>query len=84
VRIGAPLKPPVPSDDPAVEKRQVREFTERVMAAIAALSGQQRTDLDAAEHKKTLRRKAPAAPAVDVDPGPPVAPAPPATSHRAS
>jgi 1-acyl-sn-glycerol-3-phosphate acyltransferase len=85
VRIGAPLKPPVPSDDPAVEKRQVREFTERVMAAIAALSGQQRTDLDAAEHKKTLRRKAPAAPAVDVDPGLPVAPAPPAaTSHRAS
>ncbi len=56
VRIGAPLHPPVPAGDPTVERRQVREFTERVMTAIAALSGQQRVDLDAADHKKSLRR----------------------------
>lgn len=54
VRIGAPLHPPRPAADPAVEKRQVREFTERVMASIAALSGQQRADVDAAEHKATM------------------------------
>ena len=54
VRIGAPLRPPPPSPDPATEKRQVREFTERIMASIAALSGQTRVDLDAAEHKKSL------------------------------
>lgn len=56
VRIGAPMLPPVPATDPAVEKRQAREFTERVMAAIAALSGQQRADVDAAEHKASQRR----------------------------
>ena len=56
VRIGAPLHPPVPAGDPTVERRQVREFTERVMTAIAALSGQQRVDLDAADHKRSLRR----------------------------
>lgn len=55
VRIGAPLQPPVPDADPAVEQHQVREFTERVMAAIAALSGQQRADVDAAEYKTSLR-----------------------------
>jgi 1-acyl-sn-glycerol-3-phosphate acyltransferase len=55
VRIGTPLHPPPAAGDPAVEKRQVREFTERVMMAIAALSGQQRADLDAAEHKAKLR-----------------------------
>ena len=57
VRIGAPLHPPLPSGDPTVERRQVREFTERVMTAIAALSGQQRVDLDAADHKKRLSRR---------------------------
>jgi 1-acyl-sn-glycerol-3-phosphate acyltransferase len=54
VRIGAPLQPPAPAADPDVEKRQAREFTERVMASIAALSGQQRVDVDAAAHKATL------------------------------
>jgi len=58
VRVGEPLLPPAPHADPATEKRQVREFTERVMAAIAALSGQQRADVDAAEYKATLRRSA--------------------------
>ena len=58
VRVGEPLEPPTPAEDPAVLKRQVREFTERVMAAIAALSGQQRTDDDAAEYKATLKRSA--------------------------
>lgn len=57
VRIGAPLEPPLPADDPVVEKRQVREFTERIMASIAALSGQQRAELDAAEHKASLRTR---------------------------
>lgn len=56
VRIGVPLEPPLPADDPVVQKRQVREFTERIMAAIAALSGQQRAELDAAEHKASLRK----------------------------
>ena len=82
VRIGAPLRPPVPSDDPAVEKRQVREFTERVMAAIASLSGQQQVDLDAAEHKKALRAPRPAPPIVDVIPGPPARPVSPEATRR--
>lgn len=56
VRIGAPLQPPAPAADPDVEQRQAREFTERVMASIAALSGQQRVDVDAAAHKATLSR----------------------------
>ena len=55
VRIGAPLQPPEPASDPEALRRQAREFTDRVMAAIAALSGQQRVDLDAAEHKRALR-----------------------------
>ncbi len=54
VRIGAPLQPPKPAADPEAEKRQAREFTEHVMASIAALSGQTRADVDAAEHKKSL------------------------------
>jgi 1-acyl-sn-glycerol-3-phosphate acyltransferase len=54
VHIGEPLHPPQPHDDPAVEKRQAREFTERIMTAIATLSRQQRVDLDAAEHKASL------------------------------
>jgi 1-acyl-sn-glycerol-3-phosphate acyltransferase len=56
VRIGPPLQPPAPSSDPDVEKENVRAFTEQVMAAIAELSGQERVDLDAAEHKKALQR----------------------------
>ena len=60
VRIGAPLQPPVPAADPVAENRQVRDFTERIMAAIAALSGQQRTDVDAADHKAGRDRSRPA------------------------
>lgn len=56
VRIGAPLTPPAQDADPARYSDQVRDFTERIMAAIAALSGQERTDDDAATHKRTLRR----------------------------
>jgi 1-acyl-sn-glycerol-3-phosphate acyltransferase len=55
VRIGPPLSPPAPAADPAADRRQAREFTERVMAAIAALSGQERVDADAAEHKAALK-----------------------------
>ena len=62
VRIGAPLQPPSPAGDPTVERTQVREFTERIMTAIAALSGQQRVDLDSAEHKAGLRPAAAADP----------------------
>jgi 1-acyl-sn-glycerol-3-phosphate acyltransferase len=58
VRIGTPLHPPRPAADPAARKAQAREFTERVMASIAQLSGQQRVDLDAADHKAGLRCKA--------------------------
>ena len=57
VRIGAPLQPPVAASDPGTEKRQAREFTERVMAAIAGLSGQQRADVDAATHKAASRSR---------------------------
>lgn len=52
VKIGAPLYPPRPNAEPEIEKQQAREFTERVMSAIAALSGQQRTNFDAAQHKR--------------------------------
>ena len=55
VRIGAPLHPPRPATDPEVRRRQAREFTERVMTSIAQLSGQQRADVDAAQHKSRLR-----------------------------
>lgn len=58
VRIGPPLTPPVPSSDPATLRRQVRQFTDRVMDAIAQLSGQARADVDAGEHKAALRRSA--------------------------
>ncbi len=54
VRIGAPMHPPSPAATPEARKAQARDFTERVMAAIAALSGQLRVDLDAAEHKRQL------------------------------
>jgi 1-acyl-sn-glycerol-3-phosphate acyltransferase len=56
VRIGPALQPPTPSADPAVEHEQVRAFAEQIMSAIAAVSGQERVDLDAAEHKKALLR----------------------------
>lgn len=58
VRIGPPLTPPVPSSDPARLRRQARQFTDRVMDAIAQLSGQERADVDAGEHKAALRRSA--------------------------
>ena len=59
VRIGAPLTPPYPSDDEKTRSVQAREFTERVMAAIAELSGQQRCDLDSATHKMESRTAGP-------------------------
>jgi 1-acyl-sn-glycerol-3-phosphate acyltransferase len=58
IHIGSPLTPPVPATDPAVEKEQVRVFTDQIMAAIAALSGQKRADLDAAQHKADVRQSA--------------------------
>lgn len=57
VRIGAPLQPPARPHDPRQLRERTREFTERIMTAIADLSGQQRTDVDAAEHKAGLRRR---------------------------
>ena len=59
VRIGTPLTPPYPSDDEKTRSVQAREFTERVMAAIAELSGQQRCDLDSATHKMESRTAGP-------------------------
>lgn len=58
VRIGPVLQPPVPAGDPEVERKQARDFTEDVMAAIADLSGQECIDLDATEHKAALRAAA--------------------------
>jgi 1-acyl-sn-glycerol-3-phosphate acyltransferase len=55
VRIGEPLTPPSTDAEPARQSAQLRDFTEQIMAAIAALSGQTRTDDDAATHKNTLR-----------------------------
>jgi 1-acyl-sn-glycerol-3-phosphate acyltransferase len=55
IRIGTPLQPPEAVDDPALEREQMRQFTDRIMSAIAALSGQQRIDTDAATHKIALR-----------------------------
>ena len=55
VRIGEPLTPPARPADADQLREQARQFTERIMAAIAALSGQQRADEDAAEHKARLR-----------------------------
>ncbi len=51
VRIGAPIHPPALAEDAEGVRCQARALTEQVMAAIAELSGQQRADLDAAEHK---------------------------------
>jgi 1-acyl-sn-glycerol-3-phosphate acyltransferase len=57
IRIGAPIFPPEPAPDGTDEAAaQARELTERVMAAIAELSGQTRVDLDCAEHKRDLPR----------------------------
>ena len=55
IRIGPPLRPPPVAAEPDARRLQARDFTERVMAAIAALSGQQQVDLDATEHKAALR-----------------------------
>ena len=54
VRIGAPILPPPRATGPEAEKEQARQLTEQVMQALAALSGQARVDLDAAEHKAGL------------------------------
>ncbi len=55
VRIGPAVEPPVPAGDGLAgvsgRQAQLREFTERIMSAIAELSGQQRAELDAADHK---------------------------------
>jgi 1-acyl-sn-glycerol-3-phosphate acyltransferase len=51
IRIGTPLQPPVASANARKQQDQLREFTERIMSAIAALSGQERADLDAADLK---------------------------------
>lgn len=48
IRIGPAIQPPPLDED---EDQQARELTEEIMAAIAALSGQERTDLDAADFK---------------------------------
>ena len=58
VRIGPPLQPPPTTAAPGLEKLQAREFTDRVMSAIASLSGQQRADVDAAKHKAKTRGRA--------------------------
>jgi 1-acyl-sn-glycerol-3-phosphate acyltransferase len=58
IRIGPALTPPPPSEDAEVARRRARRFTDRLMAAIADLSGQERVDLDAAEHKAALRHSA--------------------------
>ena len=54
IRIGAPVLPPPASSDAAELAVQARELTEQVMTALAALSGQQRADVDAADHKRLL------------------------------
>jgi 1-acyl-sn-glycerol-3-phosphate acyltransferase len=56
IRIGTPIQPPTSpaGTDPNAQKVQLREFTDRIMAAIAALSGQERANIDAAEHKARL------------------------------
>ena len=71
VHIGAPLQPPVAAGPPAEQRQQLRDFTERIMVEIALLSGQERTDIDAARHKAALRQQtSPHADAAD-DPDPP-------------
>lgn len=54
IRLGAPILPPPASGDEAQLAVQARELTEQVMSALAELSGQQRADVDAAEHKRRL------------------------------
>ena len=54
IRIGAPLLPPPPARDADALAAQARALTEELMTALAALSGQERADVDAAEHKRQL------------------------------
>jgi 1-acyl-sn-glycerol-3-phosphate acyltransferase len=54
VRVGAPVAPPPAASSADQLAAQARELTEQVMAAVAALSAQQRADLDAADHKRSL------------------------------
>lgn len=56
IHFGAPLQPPPPSGEPGGVHEQARAFTEQIMTAIAELSRQVRTDLDCADHKRSLRR----------------------------
>jgi 1-acyl-sn-glycerol-3-phosphate acyltransferase len=51
IRIGPPLQPPAPSNDPTVQQSQAREFTDAIMSAIADLSNQKRAHVDAAVYK---------------------------------
>jgi 1-acyl-sn-glycerol-3-phosphate acyltransferase len=51
VRIGEPIRPAAAAPDQADRQRQARELTQLVMSAIAELSGQERVDLDCAQHK---------------------------------
>lgn len=66
VRIGAPLQPPprlsVVAKDASTQKVQAREFTDRIMASIAALSGQERAADDAATYKTRTQSAAGNAP----------------------
>ncbi|MFP5218492.1 MAG: lysophospholipid acyltransferase family protein, partial [Actinomycetes bacterium] len=71
VRIGPPLEPPKPATDPAELREQARVFTERVMDAIAALSGQARAAVDAAEYKARLARRRAAGTLTAVEPSAP-------------
>jgi 1-acyl-sn-glycerol-3-phosphate acyltransferase len=57
IRIGAPLRPPVPHSDPDVQRLQLRSFTDSIMTAIAELSGQQHAAVDAAEFKASQPRR---------------------------
>ena len=59
IRLGAPLLPPPAATDPAELAAQARTLTEQVMDALAALTGQQRADVDAAEHKRLLAAPVP-------------------------
>lgn len=60
IRIGAPIFPPPVAAEAGAVQAQARVLTEEIMAAIASLSGQPRCDLDAADHKASLRVDAPA------------------------
>lgn len=59
IRLGVPVLPPPAAQDPAELAGQARELTEQVMTALAALSGQQRADVDAADHKRGLAETVP-------------------------